>query len=160
MIIREYTLADEKQINDLIAELQDYESEFVPDMLPGHDMSVKYLEQAILKDVAQKEGAIFVAEDAGKICGFIWVYKEVEPRDLKYKNPIYTCLYIGDFIVSKNYRGKGTGRVLFERVEKYAQDKGIDRVKLNVNTQNELARKFYKEMGLSEEEIIMVKDLG
>lgn len=159
MIIREYIATDEKQINNLIAELQDYEAQFVAGMLPGQEMSEQYLKQAILKDVAQKDGALFVAEDNEIIAGFVWVYKEVEPRDLRYKNPTYTSLCIGDLIVSKNYRGKGVGKALFERVEKYSRDKGINKIKLHVNAQNDLARKFYEEIGLSEEEIIMVKDL-
>lgn len=157
MQIREYTTADREQLKWLIAQLQDFEAEFVPGMLPGKEMAENYLEKAILKDSLEKEGKIFVAEDEGKLVGFVWVYIEKEPRDLMYKEPIYTFLYIGDFIVDENFRGKGIGRALLEKAQGYAREKGITQIKLHTSAKNSLAREVYRSMGFEEDEVILVK---
>ncbi len=159
MTIREYKTADKKQVWNLIAELQDYGAQYEPGMRPGKEMAEGYLEKAILKDCAEKDGKIFVAEDNNELVGFIWVHLGKEPKDLMYYEPFQSFAYINDFMVTESYRGQGVGRDLITSVEEYAKQKGINQLKLHVVPKNDLAREVYQKMGFEEDDITLVKKL-
>lgn len=80
---------------------------------------------------------IFVAEDNGKIIGFISVniYK-----DLGY-------IYLDDYSVSESYRGKGIGSKLMNMAFDFAKEKGINQVDTHVESANKESIEFYKNRG-------------
>lgn len=160
MEIREYKPSDRKQVEHLIAELQDYEANMVQGMLPGKQMATVYLQEAILKDCAEKDGKIWMAEKDGKLVGFIWVRIESEPRyDLMYEEPEHKFLYIGDFVVLNEFRGQGIGKALVMAVENYAKEIGIDFIETNVTAKNYPSRDIYQNLGFQEEWIRVAKKL-
>lgn len=58
-------------------------------------------------------------------------------------------LYLEDIIVSKNYRGKGIGKILFERVIQEAREKQLNGMVWQVLKWNEPAIHFYKKYPVS-----------
>ena len=54
------------------------------------------------------------------------------------------CLYLEDFLVTEQQRGKGIGALLFERIIQEAKEKGFRRMVWQVLDWNEPALNFYK----------------
>lgn len=95
-------------------------------------------------------GESYVAEEGGKIIGFITVTKETAEK-------IY--LFIEDLVVKSDYQGKGIGKKLIEKLEEKYKRKNVV-ISLSVNKQS-LAYKLYKKLGYRENKInvIMSKKL-
>lgn len=82
----------------------------------------------------------FVAEIDNKIVGLSVVY-------YRYSTWKGKCLYLEDLIVSEPYRGRGLGKLLFERSLNYARENGCARMVWQVLDWNEPAILFYKKYG-------------
>ena len=54
------------------------------------------------------------------------------------------CLYLCDFVIAEEHRGKGFGWKSLEMVEKYAKDKGYNEIELSSSFSRELAHLFYE----------------
>lgn len=78
----------------------------------------------------------FVAEDITGILGFALYYT-------RYSTWKGCRLYLEDFIVTESQRGKGLGKILFERVMKEARDKNYNGMTWQVLDWNEPAINFY-----------------
>lgn len=88
----------------------------------------------------EKSGSLFLLlENEGNIAGFLSASRE-EPRRVRH------CAYLVIGIL-KDYRGRGYGTVLFQKMEQWARESGITRLELTVMTQNEQARHLYEKMG-------------
>jgi len=79
----------------------------------------------------------FVAEDNNNIIGFALYYT-------RYSTWKGCRLYLEDFIVTEEYRGKGAGKLLFETVIQEAKDKNYNGMVWQVLDWNEPAINFYK----------------
>jgi GNAT superfamily N-acetyltransferase len=79
----------------------------------------------------------FVAELDGKVIGFALYY-------IRYSTWKGQCLYLEDFLVTEEHRGKGIGARLFERVMLEAKEKGFPRMVWQVLEWNEPALHFYR----------------
>ncbi|ALL05240.1 GNAT family acetyltransferase [Pedobacter sp. PACM 27299] len=79
----------------------------------------------------------FVVENDQLIIGFALYYT-------RYSTWKGCRLYLEDFIVTESYRGKGIGKLLFERVMKEAKDKNFNGMNWQVLDWNEPAINFYK----------------
>jgi GNAT superfamily N-acetyltransferase len=78
----------------------------------------------------------FVAERDGKILGFALYY-------IRYSTWKGCRLYLEDFIVTEQERGKGIGKILFERVMQEAKEKGFNGMSWQVLDWNAPAINFY-----------------
>ena len=67
---------------------------------------------------------------------------------VKYRKLVGSVGLIEDFIVDKEYRGRGVGGVLIKYIVSYGYSLGIDFI--DVNTRREEAMLFYKKYGFSE----------
>lgn len=84
----------------------------------------------------------FVAEDTttGAVIGCALYFKRVS----SWKGP---TLHIEDLIVRPEYRGRYIGEALVDAVIEAARAKGIDRVELDVERDNQAALRFYRRKG-------------
>jgi len=86
----------------------------------------------------------FVAEAEGIIIGMALYY-------VRYSTWKGRRLFLEDLIVTENYRGKGAGRLLFDRTLQEAQELGFSGMVWQVLDWNEPAINFYKRYGAETE---------
>lgn len=106
--------------------------------------------QALLAD---KSHHLLVAEDQGKVVGFINFCTR------------RTCLHlaqsalIDELVVSANYREQGLGRRLLLAVIEKCKQLGCCEVEVSTETTNTTARKFYSQLGFKEIGVFLEKDI-
>ena len=64
-----------------------------------------------------------------------------------------------DAVVSEKYRGKGIGKLLFERAKQWFEDEDADHIELQVSLKNNGAMNFWGNQGFSGTTQHMVKYL-
>ncbi|HTK19347.1 MAG TPA: GNAT family N-acetyltransferase [Mucilaginibacter sp.] len=79
----------------------------------------------------------FVAEVGGVIVGFALYY-------IRYSTWKGCRMYLEDLIVTEDWRGKGVGKLLFDRLIVEAREMGFNGMSWQVLDWNEPAIKFYK----------------
>lgn len=87
---------------------------------------------------------ILVAEEEGKICGFLSLYfiPQIALQG-DFAKICYLC-------VNENMRSKGVGHLLVQEAEKQAKRRGCDRMELHSGVQRPLAHQFYLREGYVE----------
>lgn len=101
------------------------------------------LEEHIRKTVIQGEDLLIVAEAGSKIVGFL----RAERGEF---NRIHHTAYVVVGIL-KEYCGKGIGTTFFKRLETWAKENGILRLKLTVECPNQAAKRLYEKNGFEVE---------
>ena len=66
-------------------------------------------------------------------------------------------MYITDLFVNKKYRGQGVGKILLDRVEQEAKERGLKDIKVCVLKDNLNAHNTYTNYGYKDWEITMIK---
>ena len=79
----------------------------------------------------------FVAEAEGEVVGFALYY-------IRYSTWKGQAMYLEDILVSQEMRGKGIGKLLFDRLIEEAKEKKFNRIIWQVLDWNEPAINFYK----------------
>jgi GNAT superfamily N-acetyltransferase len=79
----------------------------------------------------------FVAEAEGEIKGFALYY-------IRYSTWKGQRMYLEDILVTESWRGKGLGKLLFDRLIEEAKEKGFSGIVWQVLEWNEPAIHFYK----------------
>lgn len=128
--IRRATKEDCPALLELIKELADYEK--APQEVT---VSLAHFEESGFG--AQPVWWGFVAELDSVVVGFALYY-------IRYSTWKGQCLYLEDFLVTEQQRGKGIGGLLFERIIQEAKEKGFRRMVWQVLDWNEPALNFYK----------------
>lgn len=130
VIIRSAVAEDMEDVLRLINELATYEK-------ANHEV-INTVDQLINDGFG--ENPVFkcnVAEVDGKVVGFTLWY-------ISYSTWKGRCLYLEDFIVTEEYRGKGVGKLLFEALHKKAIEMNASRFEWQVLDWNLPAIAFYK----------------
>lgn len=106
-----------------------------------------------LRRAARDPGeAMYVLEEEGKLCGFIWgaiMTTLVDPR----------VGYIKNVYVAPHLRGTGQAERMMAALEQWLFDMGADKVMLDASTCNPRAVRFYERIGYATERVRMVKRL-
>jgi GNAT superfamily N-acetyltransferase len=114
---------------ELIQELADYEK--APD-----EVTVTLKEFTEAGFGPEKVWTAFVVEADEQVVGFALYYT-------RYSTWKGCRLYLEDFIVTEEYRGRGIGKLLFERVMQEAKEKNYNGMVWQVLDWNEPAIRFY-----------------
>jgi GNAT superfamily N-acetyltransferase len=82
----------------------------------------------------------YLAEDNGKIIGMSLYY-------FAYYTWVGKSLYLDDLFVKEEYRGKGVGKILMQKMMDVAREEKCNRLRLQVLRDNYNAIEFYKKTG-------------
>jgi ribosomal protein S18 acetylase RimI-like enzyme len=104
--------------------------------------------------LAEKEAAIFVAERAGVVIGY--VYAGVEPRSWKELREV--AGFIHDVVVDPEARGSGVGARLIETAAAWLAARGVPRVMLWTAEQNQGAQRLFERLGFRRTMIEMTRE--
>ena len=66
---------------------------------------------------------------------------------------------INELIVTRQYRGKGIGRLLVQRAIDAAVEMGANEIEVSTTRDNEQAIRFYRRNGLVDESVVLGKEL-
>ncbi|MEK6570684.1 MAG: GNAT family N-acetyltransferase [Bacteroidota bacterium] len=106
----------------------------------GYPASHEEMERRLKKIEHDTNHALFVAEAGGRVIG--WIHVLICPIvifDLEVE--------VGGLVVDEEYRRSGAGRLLMERAEQWACEKGCRAVYLRSNIIRQDARPFYERIG-------------
>ncbi|MDH4945303.1 GNAT family N-acetyltransferase [Sulfurimonas sp. C5] len=135
---------DIKSLELLLKELFAQEKEFKY----KKGLHAKAIEKILKK---KKVGRIFVYKIEDKIVGMV---------SLLYSYSTALSAKVGiveDMIVQSDYRGIGVGSALLEHLIEYANKKGLKRLTLLTDADNELAQKMYGKFGFKHSEMIVLR---
>ena len=141
MIIREATIEDAFAIcNISCADL-------------GYDCSCEFVSTRI-SNLDKGREKLFVAEVNGIVAGYI----HAEKYQTLYFEPMINILGLA---VSSEFRRRGIGRMLLKRAERWANEVGIHKIRLNSGASRKETHSFYRAMGYNNEkgQIRFIKDI-
>ncbi len=148
---------DWKALPAFMAELHNYVAAMY-EFLPSWDsIKAEYVPQMQEKTRA-KDGAIYVAENANQLIGFVTYWIE-QSDDLELKPEHQRYGYVKDIYVSPGAQGSGAGRMLMDTALDHFRARNLKVVQLHVLTQNEEALKFYDRLGFKNGALAMMKEL-
>ena len=155
LIIRPWRADDRPAVLALNAELQEHERALRPSRTPGAEMTEGYIGrlEARLDDEAQ-DGALFVAEEDGRVVGFLCCFVD---NDVLERVP--REVFITDLVVTAAAQRRGVGRALVGAVRAFARDRGITRLVVTVLEVNEGAAAAYRALGFRPAARTLVADL-
>ena len=144
MKVRAITEDDSRNYIDLCEKL-DQETKFM--MLEPDERTITVDEQKnrIQSLLSNENSMIFVAEDNGELVGYLGAYGGNVQR-IKHR----VHIVVG---ILQAYTGRGIGTGLFNELEKWSMQVGIQRMELTVMAHNEIGLALYKKMGFSIEGI-------
>ena len=122
-------------------------------LTPGPRLEEGYA-RFLRTQLAEKDVAIFVAERAGTIIGY--VYAGVEPRSWKELRDV--AGFIHDVVVDPGARRSGIGTRLVETAAAWLAARGIPRVMLCTAEKNPEAQRLFEHLGFRRTMIEMTRD--
>ena len=138
------TAADMPHLVDLLAELFALESDFTPD--PAKQL------RGLLTILDEPElGRLFVVRVDGKVVGMANALITISTAEGG------RALLLEDVIIHRDHRGGGLGRQLVEHVLHWAKLRGIVRVTLLADRDNQPALDFYHRLGFGDSHMTVLR---
>jgi ribosomal protein S18 acetylase RimI-like enzyme len=144
MIIRDYRDSDAAALRRCVVVLQEFERAIDSRLLGGEVMADRYCERIHVR-CREAAGQIYVAEDDSEVIGFVTVLARESFTELD--DPPGHYALITDLVVLESYRGRGIGRQLLDRAERYAKQAGARELRIAVLANNGAARRLYLDQG-------------
>ncbi len=119
----------------------------------GYEVNGSEMQERLAVMVAHSEHCIFVVEWAGEIAG--WVHGFVAMR---VESEFF--VEIGGLVVDERRQKHGVGRILVEEVIKWAEERGLDKIRVRCNVLREDSHEFYRRVGFEEKKGQLVFDRG
>lgn len=119
----------------------------------GYDCSCEFVSTRI-SNLDKGREKVFVAEVNGIVAGYI----HAEKYQTLYFEPVINILGLA---VSSEFRRHGIGRMLLKYTESWANEVGINKIRLNSGASRKEAHSFYRAMGYNNEkgQIRFIKDI-
>ncbi len=155
--IREYRPEDATGVEECFVVLQDHERSVEPLRARGVDVLKPYLKFMFAR-VEERGGAVFVAEDGGRVVGFVCLWLR-NPED-EMMNVPGEFAHVSDLVVLPEFRGQRLGYELLRAAEDYARSHGATRLKIGVLARNVGARRLYENFGFEDSAVFLSKELG
>ncbi len=119
----------------------------------GYNCSCEFVSSRI-SNLDKWREKVFVAELNGVVAGYI----HAEKYQTLYFEPMINILGLA---VSSKFRRRGIGRMLMNCIESWANEAGINKIRLNSGASRKEAHSFYRAMGYNNEkrQIRFIKDI-
>ena len=157
LTIREYDPdLHRKAVRVLLIELLDSEKAAEPEWPSGREIAGPYF-RWMMRRSRKYSGKILVAEEEGRVIGFVSVLGRILPADPDEYKKEYAL--ITDLVVSEPFRSRGVGRRLISLAEQYARDRGVNTIRLQATAGNHRGRRFYAAVGYRELVVELFKKL-
>ncbi|MFL9833845.1 GNAT family N-acetyltransferase [Chryseobacterium terrae] len=98
-------------------------------------------EKFLTERINNKDSEIFVAEDEGKLVGFVQLYPLFSSTRMK------RYWLLNDLYVNENYRGKGFSKMLIEEAKKTAKSTNASGILLETGKSNDIGNQLYPSCG-------------
>jgi ribosomal protein S18 acetylase RimI-like enzyme len=142
--IRRATEADFPALSELWREADAFHAAALPERfrVPAGDARPR---EFVAAELAKADAAVFVAEEAGPVRGFVRVATRHAP-DVPCFVPRAVAA-IEELVVAAGARRRGLGRALMERAHAWARERGLTEVELSVYAFNAGALALYERLG-------------
>ena len=165
-MIRLYIDRDRPQLDMLVNEFQDYmvniddRKELRP--FENLDEAHSYMGK-LLDDAEEMSGLVYVAEENGKIIGFVQgiIDRHTDVEDVMHNTTHNTQVdgWVGVLYVAEAHRGKKLGRALFEAIKNEFRQRGCTTLRLLVMKDNISSVRFYESYSMKIRDVEMVVTL-
>ncbi len=142
--IREFISSDLMQLESCFAELQSFERTIELNRADAQSIAKDYVKQ-LMDECRRWDGRIFVAEQDGRIVGFVCVLSRFDSGEITEANRV--CAYVTDLMVTSSMRRRGIGRQLLQEAEAFAAHQGATVIRMSVLARNAVARSLYMKAG-------------
>lgn len=153
--IRKAVLDDLKTVQSLSINLSEKEAdEFDPTLEPGWNRSeeaVTYLEEKIVGE----ESMALVAETEDKTVGYI----VASIKDAEVYRKMDKIAEIESMYILPEYRSNGIGSEFVQKFFTWAEDRDVDRLRVEATSQNTDGISFYRENGFEDYSLTLEKNL-
>ena len=158
MIIKEANLDDADEILDIWEDFMDEHTIIVTNENPElkeyleFDPNRRNIYRKFLEShMKSQDGAVFIAEDNGKIAGYVMIYIKDEIPVFKNKK----IGYCSDLFIKKSHRNKSISSKLKNKVMEWFEHKGIKVISLATFYDNKNARAIYNKWGFFDYKVEM-----
>lgn len=146
MIIRDLTLSDFDEVNEIFKQLHELHVKHRPDIYRNVENPAE-ANGYIAEEVLNEENLILLGADVdGRIVGICFIVMRTPRNDALVPR---VCAYIDDIAVDENYRRQGIGTALYNEAVKRAKERGAQVIQLQVSEFNKAAVDFYKSLGMT-----------
>ena len=155
IVVRLAIPGDLPNLRSAIVELQEHERRLAATRLPGEQIADAYLAR-LQREVAEKRGAILVAESEGVFAGFAvgWIVERDHIPETADSNRFG---YLSDICVMPPFRGKRIAHRLLAAMERHFAKAGITLFRVFTLAANAPARASYESAGFAPYEILYQK---
>ena len=109
----------------------------------GYSLLLTQIENNIREVANEKDHAAFVALFEEKIVGWIHAFRTVFIESRPF-------IEIAGLVVDENYRSKGVGKKLVEKIKEWSLEKAVSEVRVRSNIIRAEAHQFYLALGFTE----------
>lgn len=113
---------------------------------PDYFAVAEQREAPMREAILQENKEIFLAEDLGEVIGFACVWEQQTKEEENYLIA-RRFAYLSDLVIMPKGRGKGVGGALLEACKDWAKARGLERMKLDSLTRNQVANHLYEREG-------------
>lgn len=145
MIIREATSADYPELREVYAARDAYHREALPHLFRQADAPFPPNEH-VTSLIENPEAVLLVAEDAGRVVGFLQARVTHAPDHLSIFVP-RRYAFVDSMAVLPGFRHRGVGSSLLHAAESWAQKQGLSEIELTVFEFNLAALNMYEAAG-------------
>jgi ribosomal protein S18 acetylase RimI-like enzyme len=131
----------------------DFQYEVYERNFPGLVVDAFFLEdyrRDLRRAARDRNEALFVMEQAGELCGFVWAAVISTVVDARVG-------YIKNVYVAPHLRGCGQAERLMATAEAWLRQQGLAKIMLDASVVNQRALRFYQRLGYVTERVRMVK---
>lgn len=109
----------------------------------GYPLSLREIERNIMEVMSNNDHVVFVAIVDNEVVGWVHAFKAIFLES----NPF---VEIGGLVVDENYRGKGIGKKLIERIKQWCLEKQVSTLRVRSQVKRKEAHLFYVNNGFTE----------